>query len=127
MLLTTCVEVSARHKPPMTQIRHYYINGQHQIHMQALQILKSHGLARCADELCEKLSLKTMQDLADLTDERIDTLTFLHEHQPRKLKTLCQACREGDPNYINDVLRRRHDGLSSHQRLETLLAKLGEI
>ena len=95
--------------------------------MTALQILRSHGLARCADELCEKLSLVTMQDLADLTDERIDTLTFLHEHQPTKLKALCQACREGDPNDIKYVVRRRRDGISSQQRLEILLAKLGEI
>jgi hypothetical protein len=62
-------------------------------------------LARCADELCEKLSLKTMQDLANLTDERIDTLTFLREHQPIKLKALCQACREGNPDYMKEVER----------------------
>jgi ribosomal protein S13 len=92
--------------------------------MQALQILKTHGLARCADELCEKLSLKTMQDLANLTDEQIDALTFLREHQPIKLKALCQACREGDPDDLQQVLTRRHLGISYHQRIETLLAKL---
>ena len=92
--------------------------------MAALQILKSHGLAKCAHELCEKLSLKTMEDLEDLTDERIDTLTFLHEHQPTKLKALCQACREGDPGYTKEVLRRR---MTDTEHLRGLLSQLSKV
>ena len=56
--------------------------------MTANEILKIHGLDRCADQLCYVLSLKTKQDLADLTDEQIDTLSFLKEHQTEKLKAL---------------------------------------
>lgn len=69
-------------------------------------ILDTYGLRRCADQLCRELSLHTMEDLANLTDEQIDALPFLREHQPAKLKALCQACREGDPAKIKEVQRR---------------------
>ena len=72
-------------------------------------ILEKYGLSRCADELCRNLSLHTMEDLANLTDEQIDALLFLREHQPKKLKALCQACREGDPAYITEVMQRRFE------------------
>jgi hypothetical protein len=72
-------------------------------------ILITHGLRRCAKQLCVELSLHTMQDLANLSDEVIDSLPFLHEHQPEKLKALCQACREGDPDHIKEVQRRRRN------------------
>ena len=72
----------------------------------ARYILDTYGLQRCAEELCRELSLHTMQDLANLTDEQIDALPFLREHQPAKLKALCQACREGDPAKIKEVQRR---------------------
>jgi hypothetical protein len=72
----------------------------------ARYILDTYGLRMCADQLCRELSLHTMEDLANLTDEQIDALPFLREHQPAKLKALCQACREGDPANIKEVQRR---------------------
>ena len=72
----------------------------------ARYILDTYGLHICAEDLCRELSLHTMQDLANLTDEQIDALPFLREHQPEKLKALCQACREGDPAKIREVQRR---------------------
>jgi hypothetical protein len=65
------------------------------------------GLQSCAKQLCDECKLNTMQDLANLSDEHVDSLTFLREQQPIKLKALCEACREGNPDNIKAILRRR--------------------
>ncbi len=67
-----------------------------------------------------------MEDLANLTDAKIDTLSFLHEHQPKKLKALCQACREGDPALIKDVLTRMRNSQADLHPVSLLLARLRE-
>jgi hypothetical protein len=38
----------------------------------AIQILSTHGMHRIAVRLCGELNLNTMQDLARLTDARVD-------------------------------------------------------
>ena len=74
---------------------------------QATQILQIHGLRRIADRLCTEENLKTMQDIANLTDEKIDTLSWLKRAQSLKLKSICEACRRGDPDEMDSILDER--------------------
>ena len=73
----------------------------------AKKILEYHGLKKCAEKLCKELSLKTMKDLSNLRNETIDTLTFLKDHQAEKLKVLCDACRRGNPDWMQSILGQR--------------------
>lgn len=73
----------------------------------SMDILQSHGLARIAARLCTEMSLSTMSDLAKLTDEEIDAISWLKRIQTKKLKALCEACREGDPNLRESISNAR--------------------
>lgn len=69
----------------------------------AKEILKTHGLQRIADQLCTEKGLKTMEDIGRLTDADIDALEWLKKQQSVKLKALCEACRQGDPDKMEEI------------------------
>jgi chromosome segregation ATPase len=89
-----------------TQLSGLHESTKHEI-TEAEQILSTHGLHMCARQLCDFVNISTMEDLKNLSDDYIDTIRFLRNHQPDKLKALCQACREGDPDYMKEVMKRR--------------------
>jgi hypothetical protein len=54
-------------------------------------ISKSYVLKKIAADLCGQLGLKSMKDIADLSDEKIDELKITIS-QKRVLKALREAC-----------------------------------
>jgi hypothetical protein len=98
----------------------------------AAEILKTHGLQRIAEQLCTEKGLKTMEDIGRLTDADIDALEWLKSVQRSKLKDLCEACRQGDPDRMksiaDDRLRERLDPFGFHHvRMEAKLAELKRL
>jgi hypothetical protein len=69
----------------------------------AIQILEKAHLSRIATKLCDEEHLKTMADLAALSDARIDGLLWMKKPQREKLKELCAACRQGDPDLATAI------------------------
>ena len=85
-------------------------------HQKAKEILETHGLQRIADELCRQKNLETMQDIGSLTDAVIDALAWLKQQQRVKLKALCEACRQGNPDKMKEI---------ADDRLREMLAPIG--
>jgi len=73
--------------------------------MSAEDILKENDFVRIAQRLCQEKHLKTMQDIANLSDANIDDIAWLTYAQNRKLKILCEACRRGGPSFFKKVQR----------------------
>jgi hypothetical protein len=71
----------------------------------AEDILKKSGLEKIAQRLCKEKHLNTMQDIANLSDDKIDDIDWLTDVQRRKLKNLYEACRRGDPDLYKKVVR----------------------
>ena len=44
-----------------------------------------------------------MEDIGRLTDMEIDALDWLKHVQRAKLKDLCEACRQGDPDLMKPI------------------------
>jgi hypothetical protein len=89
--------------------------------MSALDVLQSHKLARIAEALCREMSLRTMAELAGLTDAEIERISWLTPQQNKKLKALCETCRRGDPALLEHVWTERRLG-SRHTDIHALLA-----
>jgi len=75
------------------------------IGMSAEDILKKIGLARIAQKLCKEKHLKTMQDIAELSDAEIIAISWLTDVQNKKLRNLCKACRKGGPSHYREVIK----------------------
>ena len=87
----------------------------------AEEILKTHGLLRIADQLCRDKHLTTMEDIGRLTDAEIDALEWLKRVQRAKLKDLCEACRQGDPDLMKSISNDRF-----HETAQDKLFELDE-
>ena len=48
-----------------------------------------------------------MEDIGRLTDAEIDALDWLKHVQRAKLKDLCEACRQGDPDLMKSIANDR--------------------
>ena len=95
--------------------------------MSAMQILISHGLNRIAVRLCEEMSLSTMSDLAGLSDEQIDMISWLKPQQNNKLKALCEACRRGNPNLLEESSTQRKIADRGAENTEHISVLLGNL
>jgi hypothetical protein len=57
--------------------------------------------------MCDELNLKSMQDIADLSDEKIDALNITPV-QKKSLKALRDACAQGDSDLTRTIHNRKY-------------------
>jgi len=104
--------------------------------MSAQKILEMYGLQRIALKLCGELNLNTMEDLAGLTDVRVDSIAWLTDVQRSKLKKLCERCRQGHSNLMNalaliaggeNINARATDRASREAQIQALLQRMTEL
>ena len=62
-----------------------------------------------------------MEDIGRLTDAEIDALEWLKRVQRAKLKDLCEACRQGDPDLMKSISNDRF-----HETAQDKLFELDE-
>jgi hypothetical protein len=84
----------------------------------AFHILETGNMRRIAKRLYEEERLGTLADLGALSDARIDGLLWMTNAQREKLKDLCAACRQGDPDLARAIGDPRYAEAAGGKMLE---------